>query len=472
MLVMILAVSLVFTVPESVDAASKKPAKVTGIRVTSTSHSAVNIKWSKAKKAKKYQIYRATSRNGKYKLLKTIKGVKFKNTSVRTGTTYWYKVRAVNGSKKGAFSKVIKGTPNLNKPGFTAKSSGEGPKLTATKVAGASGYVFYRDGKAVAMQKGLTFTDRNVAKKVAHTYKVAAYKNVGNGNVISPFSRSLAASKVDVEVKLNNCNKVTSLKAGESFDLSGTITSNVTIKRVEIGIVDKATNTWVGGAKYDKSGIDSYVFDIDKAESSIRFGALYGGTYSYRIYVHLEDGSVVTVLNHSFVVSAGTGAGAIVSMASQCAWPYGTAKSVYAYSGGKRTDAYTAALKTAYGDRTGWGAQTKAGASCDVFVGTVIRASGYDTKFPRGLDGVESHCKKNTDKWRLTGIKTVSQMQPGDIVFQLYSGGGGHIVVYMGNNRVANAHYVGKTYGVIESAGSQIKDKSKCRVYNVYRPVK
>lgn len=156
----------------------------------------------------------------------------------------------------------------------------------------------------------------------------------------------------------------------------------------------------------------------------------------------------------------------IAAMAKACAWPAGTKKSKYAYPGGAPTPEFKAAIEKAYPDRRGWGKQTKAGASCDVFVGVVVRASGIDQTFPRGLDGVVKHCKVNP-KWKLTGIKSTSKLEPGDVIYQEWSGGG-HISIYVGGGKIANAHYVGKTYGVIEKA-SNLKSASKCQIYNVYR---
>lgn len=164
---------------------------------------------------------------------------------------------------------------------------------------------------------------------------------------------------------------------------------------------------------------------------------------------------------------AKTNADKIANMARACAWPAGTAKSKYSYPDGSSTPEFKAAINKAYPDRKSWGVQTRAGASCDVFVGTVVRATGYDTTFPRGLDGVLKHMKGNS-KWTLTGAKTESQMRPGDIVFQLYKGGGGHIFVYIGNGMIANAHYKGKAYGIIQKL-STTRKPSQCKVYNVYR---
>ena len=138
----------------------------------------------------------------------------------------------------------------------------------------------------------------------------------------------------------------------------------------------------------------------------------------------------------------------IANKAAACAWPYGTKKSKYKYPSGKRRKNYVKALKEAYGQRKGWGRQTKAGASCDVFVGTVVRASGIDLKFPRGLDEQKVYLRKSS-KWHLVAKK---HMKKGDIVIR----NGVHIMIYMGGGRVANAHYKKKTYPIIEKSSKEI----------------
>ena len=159
----------------------------------------------------------------------------------------------------------------------------------------------------------------------------------------------------------------------------------------------------------------------------------------------------------------------IVDMAKKCAWKYDTPKKTYSYPDGRPKTAYKKALDKAYPDRSKWGKQTRAGASCDVFVGTVLRASGVDPKFPRGLDEVEPYMAKNKDKWEKTSIKSRDKMKPGYIIYELYKGGGGHISIYLGGNRIANAHYNGKTYPRIQSYTGQIHDASKCQKFIVYR---
>ena len=155
----------------------------------------------------------------------------------------------------------------------------------------------------------------------------------------------------------------------------------------------------------------------------------------------------------------------IVDTAKADTPPAGTKRSAVRYPKGKRTAHYKADLKKAYGSRKGWGKQTKAGASCDVFVGTVIRASGVDKKFPRGLDEQIPYLA-NSAKWKR--VKRANH-KPGDIIVQKYKSGGKHIMVDIGDGRIANAHYVKKTYPLREKFSKIVKPASKCKMYRVYR---
>lgn len=63
-----------------------------------------SLSWSGAKNAKKYQVFCASSQNGKYKLVKTVTAKKYK-ADLAFGLSY-YKVRGVSssGKVKGSFS--------------------------------------------------------------------------------------------------------------------------------------------------------------------------------------------------------------------------------------------------------------------------------------------------------------------------------------------------------------------------------
>ncbi|MDO5491399.1 MAG: hypothetical protein Q4F96_03235, partial [Bacillota bacterium] len=59
---LILFVAVAFGIPEGADAASKKPGKVKSLKVSSIAFNSVSLSWGKSAKAKKYEVYRSTSR--------------------------------------------------------------------------------------------------------------------------------------------------------------------------------------------------------------------------------------------------------------------------------------------------------------------------------------------------------------------------------------------------------------------------
>lgn len=85
--------------------------KVSKIKLQNLKKHKVRITWKKVKNADGYQVYRATKKNGKYKLVKVVKGnkkVSYTNTKLKKNKKYYYKVRVyrtVKGKKVyGAFS--------------------------------------------------------------------------------------------------------------------------------------------------------------------------------------------------------------------------------------------------------------------------------------------------------------------------------------------------------------------------------
>ncbi len=80
-----------------------KPAK-TVLSVKSGSKSA-SLSWQKVSGASGYQIYYSTSKNGEYKKLKSITKLSYKKSELKSGKTYYFKVRAY----KKVDSKVVYG---------------------------------------------------------------------------------------------------------------------------------------------------------------------------------------------------------------------------------------------------------------------------------------------------------------------------------------------------------------------------
>ncbi len=66
----------------------------------------VQLSWQPVEGAVKYKVYRAAAEDGKYKLMCTTRDTMYvNNVEIEAGTTYYYKVKAVSGTKKFTDSK-------------------------------------------------------------------------------------------------------------------------------------------------------------------------------------------------------------------------------------------------------------------------------------------------------------------------------------------------------------------------------
>lgn len=169
------------------------------------------------------------------------------------------------------------------------------------------------------------------------------------------------------------------------------------------------------------------------------------------------------------IPGGGSNAQKIVRKATQLAYP--DAPDEAKYHGGKPTPAYAAALERAYPDRSGWGQPSKDGASCDVFVGTVLVDSGVDKGFPRGYRDQKTRLASKTELYECVVSTTSrdireSELKDGDIITWEKSNGTVHIFIYAGGKARHAAH--DKWYGRTTSVGNNLKISGKT-VIRVYR---
>lgn len=152
----------------------------------------------------------------------------------------------------------------------------------------------------------------------------------------------------------------------------------------------------------------------------------------------------------------------IGKLANDYAYSTNTAKA--SYKDGSPTDVYKAGLNKAYPDRSKWGKAPRAGASCDVFVGTCVRNSGIDKKFPRGLADQIPYLAKS-DKFAEVSV-TAETARDGDIIIYTKTAGGAHVcIVYDGKIKEAGFEsYYPKTTNYLSQRLSK-KGKNWVKVY-------
>ena len=149
------------------------------------------VSWTKVNGAAQYEVYRST--NGKnFSIIRRTAALNYTDTSAAAGTTYYYQVRAINGSVKSAFcpaQSIQYAVASLNAPTMTLTSAASGqPVVSWTKVSGAAQYEVYRstNGKNFSIVRrtaALSFTDTNAAAGATYYYQVRAI----NGSVKSEF---------------------------------------------------------------------------------------------------------------------------------------------------------------------------------------------------------------------------------------------------------------------------------------------
>ena len=173
--------------------------------VKSTAYNKLKVSWKVVPAAASYQIYRSTKKDGDYQHIKTIDSVgtsSWTDSSVKTGKTYYYKIKTVvktqNGEQTSGFSNVKSAKAVPAKTTLKAKASdAKNVKLTWSKVKGVSGYEIYRsnskDGKyskVKTISKGSTTSYKNgkLKKSTTYYYKIRAYRKVNGKKVYGSYS--------------------------------------------------------------------------------------------------------------------------------------------------------------------------------------------------------------------------------------------------------------------------------------------
>jgi len=148
--------------------------------VTNTT-AGVKITWSKVGGASNYNVYRKTA-DGSYARVGTTTGTTFTDSTAKSGTTYYYTVRANKGSVLSSY-RAGKGVKFLTAPTVASVTSRtDGARIAWGKIAGASGYYVYRKTAGgsytvIGTTTATNFTDKTAKKGTTYYYTVRAYNN-------------------------------------------------------------------------------------------------------------------------------------------------------------------------------------------------------------------------------------------------------------------------------------------------------
>ena len=162
---------------------------VTATNIASTGK--IQLKWDAIEGAKEYKVYRSTTKDGEYKLLKTTTATSLKNTSVNAGETYYYKVMAVHATSavNSAYSTAVGRTVDLPQPVASIALNSKGkPRVTWNAVSGAKEYEVYRATSSsgtytkLYTTTGTSMTNSSATAGKTYYYKVKAVHTITAAN--------------------------------------------------------------------------------------------------------------------------------------------------------------------------------------------------------------------------------------------------------------------------------------------------
>lgn len=149
----------------------------------SSSSGKPKLSWEAVRYADAYRIYRASSKSGDYRRIKSTSSTSFTDTTAKAGKKYYYKIVALDtdSGKTSGSSNVCSAVCHLARPEITVKLSKGDPKVTWETVSGAEKYYVYRatskNGeftKVKTTRSATDFTDTKVKSGKTYYYKVKA----------------------------------------------------------------------------------------------------------------------------------------------------------------------------------------------------------------------------------------------------------------------------------------------------------
>ena len=145
------------------------------------------LRWNAVANASKYEVYRATTKNGTYTLLGTTTATNYTDNKAGSGYTYYYKVKALaaNGAESD-YSAVVAGICHCAKPTVKATYMGASgkPYIKWNTVANASQYKVYRSTSKngtytlLGTTTATHYTDNKAGSGYTYYYKVRAISKV------------------------------------------------------------------------------------------------------------------------------------------------------------------------------------------------------------------------------------------------------------------------------------------------------
>ncbi|MGO8670870.1 MAG: fibronectin type III domain-containing protein, partial [Capsulimonadaceae bacterium] len=164
----------------------------------------VALSWAASAGATSYSLYRSTvsGAEGTTPYATGVTGTSYTNTGLTNGSTYYYKLAAVNSTGISTQSGEVYATPATSPTGLTATPGNALITLAWSTTSGATSYSLYRATTSggegtTAYKTGITttsYTDSGLTNGTAYFYKLASVSSTGTSTQSSEVTATPAAT--------------------------------------------------------------------------------------------------------------------------------------------------------------------------------------------------------------------------------------------------------------------------------------
>jgi fibronectin type 3 domain-containing protein len=263
---------------------AEAPGVPVGLKAVSASYNSIKANWNTVAGATKYYIYRSDSLNGTYTYVTSTTRTYTTDTSLTTGKTYYYKVKArltvgaINYDS--ALTAAVSTKPMPSTPaGLKAVSASYNSiKVSWNAVDGATKYYIYRSDSLNGTYTYVTSTTRTTTTNASLTtgktyyYKVKARLTIGGIDYDSALTAAVSAKPIPTP---------TGLKA---------VSASKNSIKVSWNAVDGATKYYIYRSD-SLNGTYTYVTSTTRTTTT-NTSLTTGKTYYYKVKARLTVGSV------------------------------------------------------------------------------------------------------------------------------------------------------------------------------------
>ena len=238
------------------------PANMTATATTGT----VSLNWDAVSGATSYTLYWATSSGitSSSSAITSISTDNYTHASLSNGSTYYYKVAAIDDAGTGTLSSEVNASPVLSVPTNLTATSGNGQNvLDWDNVTGATSYTVYWDNATGVSSSSTTvtsissdnYTHSSLTNGTAYYYKVAAVDASSTGTLSSEVSATPVNLLVGGSIQsgpLTLSTKVTTFAGSGSTGSTDNSTGTLASFDYPSGITTDGTNLYITDSDNNK----------------------------------------------------------------------------------------------------------------------------------------------------------------------------------------------------------------------------